>query len=109
MPESAEPAQNLTPPKTVDGQEYERRVRQNRGGKPGSLFHLGPQTVDGARQDTHNWWLWRFETVRARHDAGVVALDGVFRAPFARYWLSGFWPISVMACGWPRFRCWLRS
>ena len=25
-----------------------------------------------------------------RHDVIVVALDGWFRAPFARYWLSGF-------------------
>ena len=29
-----------------------------------------------------------------RHDAGVATFTAGLRAPFARYWLSGFWPTS---------------
>jgi hypothetical protein len=46
----------------------------------------------GARYAAARWARaeGRWARAEVRHDAGVVAFAGGFRAPFYRYWLSGF-------------------
>lgn len=39
------------------------------------------------------------------HHGGLVAFAGGFRAPFCRYWLSGFLSDFGMASDWRPSRC----